>query len=502
MKHSSCAPEGELAVPRSAVDWCERTPSISWSLALVVLTMLAIGVLWWPLMRIPAHDQVAYIEGANAYRQAEVASGGRLYGAQPGYVFAFYAPLSFHLVAGLGKVTGNAVVAGRWLSVASLFAIAILIAMTVRRLTSLGRGGIYAALMFVIFVGIYKPDRIGMDDAHLFGLAFSAAGLYFLVRGPDSTRWLCASAAAFAISLFTKQSLLALPGAAAIWLLPRSRKAFLTWLGMAAAVCTVLLAVTVAVDGPYLLQHFATPQPYSLDNMWEAAGWYLLYFQGAIAAAVVWSFFAPRRSPAQLLAGYLGLAHVFGFWFAAAYGADRNHLFDAILAVSLISGVLVPYAARLSSQTVWRMPLLTVLLLVPFLGVVAPLFQRIGVDLAAQRDMPAREAEFGKTSAFLKSQPGDALCENLLVCLEGQKPELYDAFAMGQLVRNRKMSEDGWLRLIRDRRVSAIQMDVIDAGPELKLNGRQRFPESFVGAVRSDYRLALRTAHFAVFVPK
>src|SRR3954471_10566191 len=103
-----------------------------------------------------------------------------------------------------------------------------------------------------------------MNDPHLLGMAFGAFGLYCLVRDPESPAWLRASAVAFAVSLFTKQSVIAIPIAAAIYLLQTSRRRFFTWITAAAASSVVLLALTFVIGGSHFVEHFGLPRSYSL----------------------------------------------------------------------------------------------------------------------------------------------------------------------------------------------------------------------------------------------
>lgn len=65
-----------------------------------------------------------------------------------------------------------------------------------------------------------------MNDPHLLGMALGFTGLWLYLRSNGSMRWLCLSAVAFSLSLFTKQSLLAIPAAVVLDLLLASRKRF------------------------------------------------------------------------------------------------------------------------------------------------------------------------------------------------------------------------------------------------------------------------------------
>jgi hypothetical protein len=140
-----------------------------------------------------ARFEINYNEAWNAYLQTAAAAGQPIYGQPPKNVYANYPPLSFHLIGMVGRTTGSVLMADRWISAAWFFAIALLIGLTVRRLTGAARCGVYAGLAFVIFVGIFQPDYIGMN---LFGMAIGMAGLYCLVAAGANGLTLGLSAAA------------------------------------------------------------------------------------------------------------------------------------------------------------------------------------------------------------------------------------------------------------------------------------------------------------------
>ncbi len=84
--------------------------------AVAVWRVIAVAGLWVPL------DPN---EGWNAYHTAAVLGGSPLYPDPSGYLVNNYPPLSFYVVAALGRLLGDTIVAGRILSLLSLAAIAI-----------------------------------------------------------------------------------------------------------------------------------------------------------------------------------------------------------------------------------------------------------------------------------------------------------------------------------------------------------------------------------------
>src|SRR5438105_964734 len=125
---------------------------VVWFATILCLGVLAGAYLRFPLARTASYLEVNYNEGWNSYRQQMAAEGTMLYALPPEYATTNYPPLSFHLVGFLGKLTGDMTAAGRWVSLASLLAVAVLIA----ALTQLWSGhwhlGAYAAILFVIWL--------------------------------------------------------------------------------------------------------------------------------------------------------------------------------------------------------------------------------------------------------------------------------------------------------------------------------------------------------------
>jgi hypothetical protein len=477
---------------------------ISWAVALWVMLILATALVWWPLARIPARFEINYNEGWNAYLQTAAAAGRPIYGQPPQDVYANYPPLSFHLIGMVGRITGSVLMAGRWISAASFFAIALLIGLTVRRLTGAARCGVYAGLSFVIFIGVFQPEYIGMNDPHLLGMAFGMAGLYCLVSAGSNGPMLSFSAAMFALSLFTKQSLVAAPVAAAIYLLRTSRRDLMRWLGTAAAVSAVLLVLIFALDGRYFPQHMALKRSYSLENAWMGAAWgpYLVLFQVAIAAAFRWAVFA-RGAMRLLVVASLALTHAFAAWFAMGGGVNRNILFEPIAWLAVTLGLAAPYAARWSAGEPNRKPMLAVLLLLPFLvpGVGLKM-GRMHSDFAEWDRRDLTEREFAQVVRTVGASAGSALCERPLVCFLAGKPQQYDMFVMQQRLQTGSLSEADLLRFLNDRRFGAIQLLLPERAAPLEAAGQRHCAPGFLNRLRSDWDLAVKTSDDVVFTPR
>jgi hypothetical protein len=117
-------------------------------------------------------------------------------------------------------------------------------------------------------------------------------------------------------------------------------------------------------------------------------------------------------------------------------------MFDAMILTAIIAGLALPDLVQAIEGADFPRAATTVLLIVPFfLTSLVVLPRRIPADLGHKPDETAlAEAEFTGVSNFIKSRPGPALCETMLLCYAAGKPETYDPFAVDMLVRTGKIS--------------------------------------------------------------
>ncbi len=492
-------PDSIERAPRAPAQVVSRVP---WRIAFTLAGALALAVLWFPLARIPAQYSINYNEGFNTQMAQRAVSGERLYGAPPELVYTTYPPLSFYLVGAVGAITGNINATGRWISLLSFFGVAALAGLIVCKLTGQLRYAVYAGACFLIWIAAYKADRVGMNDPHFLGMLLSAGGFYCFVREPESARWLRWSAVLFVIALFIKQSFLALPCAVAVQLLLINRKRLVTWLVAGAAAGFSLLLVTFLIGGPYFFTDLLLPRVHSYDLLMANIAFYLMFFQIPLVAALVWALREPGIRPASVALWALAAGIVFGFVFSTAGGSDWNHLFDSIFALALIAGLILPGVERAVETLPWRDAALTALLVAPlFYTSWILLLQRVGDDAAALRAIPQMEREFAAGADFLRSRPGPALCENLLLCHAAGKPMAYDSFAVDQLVQTGAMAEQRLARLIDARDYPLIELD-ISAGEPLAPEARQRVPAAFMRELLARYQPVMRTSSFVIFAPR
>ena len=207
--------------------------------------------------------------------------------------------------------------------------------------SSQGAGTILSILSFLLFeigISIFFPSRRAMNDPELLALALTTAGLYWYVKNPVRTRLLFISAALFCLAGFTKQTMLAFPAAVALDLLIRSRRAFLSWTGAMILTAALLSALTLLVDGRFVLLHWLVARSYSYTVGWHnIIHEYLLNFQGILMIGAVWAVCAFRTRRVFVLA--FVISHLLAFMLAGTRGVDLNICFNAFAAAVIAAGL-------------------------------------------------------------------------------------------------------------------------------------------------------------------
>ncbi len=184
---------------------------VVWS-ATALLAAVVIPLLLRNLLAIPVLAPLDPNEGWNAAHAIAAVTGRTLYPRPPSLMVNNYPPLSFYLVGALARLKGDFVVAGRAVSLLAFLVTCGGIA-TVLRLFSTGPRGMLLAVLFFAAVLLIGSDYVAMDDPQMLGHALQLTAFVLLLRAR-----LIWSALLFALSLFVKHNLLALPIAATGWL--------------------------------------------------------------------------------------------------------------------------------------------------------------------------------------------------------------------------------------------------------------------------------------------
>lgn len=517
-------------VPKDQVHFFSEAVVGVWLSKMVICLMTATmaALFWFPLNRTFANVEVSYNEGWNAYRAAMVAHGIPLYGAPPqGFGTATaYPPISFHLVGLLGSANTFTVI-GRCISLISLLAAGVFVALSVKRGGGSPYASIFSFLLYEIGIVLLKEDRVGMYDPQLLGEALSAAGLYFYVRNPDSNRLLCVSALFFCLAGFTKQNLIAFPAAVAIDLLLRSRKSFFTWAGAMLTSAALLTAATLLVDGRYFALHLigggGGGRAYSFMTAWSQFHHYVEKFQAVLVIGTAWSIRAFRSR--LVFVSALVLSHGLAFLLGGGFGVDLNIFFNAFAAAVIAFGLalseVISVVAEQRTGTLNSAAAMMFGLFFISIMIFAP--GQLRRDLHKMRVLPFQEKEFNAAVGFLKARPGPGLCESHLLCYEAGKPFEFEPFSVRDQIKTGRIHEEDVLQLLRTHYFQTVEVALRsdeenlnwaelraslgsdqkdpDSDSPIAFPKERRFSPNFMNELLEDYQLSMRTSQMVIFTP-
>lgn len=421
------------------------------ALALVALILLVRNIL-----AIPAHVPLDPNEGWNAAHALAAMAGHGLYPPPQALMVNNYPPLSFCLIGAFTRHGGDVLIAGRWVALAAYLATGAGIAAALRRMDCRPRAILLGTLFFAALL-LITSDYVGMDDPQLLGHAMQLGALLLLLRDR-----FFASALLFALSLFIKHNLLAMPLAAGLWLLVQDRRAgavFLLWWLAFALSGLVLFQLGF---GTSLITQLASPRLSSLANLGAAVTrlWWVVL--PVLAMAGVW----PDRY-SLFCSFYAGAALLSGLVFAAGDGVDANAFFDLGIALSLALGLVVERG---------RWPILAAASALPLLVFLAVTFHDNNFFFTRH---------FARTSirdiAFLKSRNGPALCDQLSLCLWAGKGAEVDVFNVGEAIKARVRDPAALVKMIADHRFATLQLIDMDG---LGADVRHAIEKNY----RADYR--------------
>ncbi|MDE2390465.1 MAG: hypothetical protein KGL65_02540 [Rhodospirillales bacterium] len=450
------------------------------ALLLGLLTLLFCLPLLW---RALAPVQFDSDEGWNVARAMMAAHDVPLYGQPPGLDFTNYPFLSFHLLGWLVALGFDPLFAGRGLALASLLVVGGLAGALARLFTAQAYAALFAAILFVLWLSIWMPNRVALDDPQLFGMVLEAAGFYVFVRG--GTFALRLSAYLFILALFIKQSLIALPiGAGLSLMLQRRWRDLFNWLLAGALGGGLLLWLTLRRDGPFFFANLLAPRAYIWRDLGSQGGDYLLVFLPALVLAGLWCQRHWRQQRAQpFILAWLA-ANALGFAFAGGDGVGRNVFFEAVLLNTVLAMAECAEAPRS-----WR----AVLLLFPLVWAPAHFISVLHEDQA----LPRARADFAAGVAALKAVQGPVVCENLLLCARaGHVPAFSPYFVESQLRLGRISPAAITAMLPGLKAVEIGTTDLPDPPRDVM------YPPSFLAALKQNDRLILARPSLAIWVPR
>jgi hypothetical protein len=257
-----------------------------------------------------------------------------------------------------------------------------------------------------------------------------------LLRGRPLT-----AAAAFAVSLFIKHNLLALPLAAILWHWQRDRRA--AWRFAIAGVGFVVpgLILFYLAYGTSLLSVVSSSRLISPANIVTGVShlwWAALPLVGLLLL---------RDSRREFFPIYALIALIVGLLFSAGDGVDVNIFFDLAIACSLGLGFMAETSS--ARAALCALPL--------------PLFLIANFHDNNFFFTPDFRAQSARDIAFLKGRSGPVLCDQLSLCLWAGKGARLDVFNVGEQIKTGARDPSNLARMIAAHHFAAVQLQDLNA---------------------------------------
>lgn len=407
-------------------------------------------------------------------------------------VFNNYPPLSFYVVGVVGQWTGDNIVAGRLVSLLSLFVVVAAIGWITATLTGSRRCALFGALLGLGSFTSFFPHYVAMNDPQLLGHALQYVGLVVLMRGGGRSGGLVGSMALMLLGGLVKHNLLALPLAVAIWLFVHRRRDFRVW-STAAVIGMIVALLTMGwVFGTSFFESvlFAKRELH-IDQFARAVQNWLLPMSPLLIGAVALHVIGVRDARVSLIHIACVLALVFGLGFSVGAGVSYNAIFDLLFAATICAAVAAEEGARritMPRARRWVQSLLMAALALN-LFLATPMRALHVVETYASRDARVREA--ADAIAYLRAAEGPVMCESAALAYWAGKAYEVDFFNYGQSVATG--SDDGSTLI---ERIGRQEFAVVQFRQE---GGSSQLDESTNEAVREFYELQRSSEAFGFF---
>jgi hypothetical protein len=482
--------------------------------AILIVSSAAIASVAMPVASIGFIWEREYHEGWNAYYAARAAAGEMLYAGDPARLVS-YPFLSFYLVSWLTPLFGNVLIIGRSINVISLVSVAICSAFIVGRLGGRRPEMLFAAAAVLGLIHIQAAGWIAQDEPQMLAEGFAFGGLLCYLSGRPTLLRLVACALLCCASGFTKPITAAIPVAITVDLLWRDRRACVIWCLCGIGALSLFAGLSYAVAGGDFISEMFAHRLYYWSG--RTGVWYHLkqFGRGLKIPLAVCLIYLCQRMPAGhavlLRAGFVGALGV-----GIAVSGGEGVSYNAYLELAVLMGIIMALAlgnwrdrlnfSRASQFASALLPLVIAL----------PIVTKSPKDLGSLWDWGhtwqvymQRHVEFLRATEFLAQEPGDALCDSLLLCLQAGKPLIVEPFSTHTMILAKQLDETKIVELVEQHRFAVIELpyvvfpypnqpDRIAAG--LKVN--PRFTDATLRSIDRFYAPVQRIGTIVFYLPR
>lgn len=473
------------------------------------ILIFAVALLFlYPILRMSYILPVNYNEGWNAYHSLNATLGQELYSLENPWTPNNYPPLSFYLIGGIGKIIGNPILAGRYISFLALLFVGFCTGWIVKQLGGKTDGAIFSSFFCLGTIAATAESYVGMNDPQLLAHAFVIGGLALYLRDRD-TLWV--PSLLIVVGLFIKHVLLPIPVAIALDTLLFSPKKFLKWSSFFALFLGSFTAITCVVDGASFLQQLSANRVYHWGRMWGMTRDLVGSLIVPLIFALPQSILLLQNKLTRVISIYFFISFFLGCFALSGLGVNRNLFFDFYISLSIVLGLFLARIRNSVDAANARRKIVPI-------GLPIILAIESAVFLFAQRpnfiqkinDLAPLEKQFIEDVRFLKQQPGDAICENLSLCFYAGKPWRYDPFLTAQMMYNREIDEKEVIATLKTKKFRLVQLNkplnsqFLEDLPDSTTVAlhTDRFTVNFLHALAKHYILVRKTSTGAFYRSK
>jgi hypothetical protein len=429
---------------------------LRWTLYVVAIWSFA-----WTVYRAFLNIEIEPNEGWNAYF-ADAAMGKMpLYPSTHQLITNNYPPVSFYIVGLFGRFIGDPVLAGRLLSLVAVIAIAIAIALSVRRLGGSGVAARISGAFFVATMSRFFMPYVGMNEPQLLGDAIMAFGFLGFLIARSNDRGYVGPVLVMALAGFVKHNIIAMPVTVFLWLALFRRREAVKCFCVAAIAIMIGTAICYALFGENFFLNILSPRHYSLKRALRS--FQELEWVSVGLVACLYNAWACRRDVNVQLCSCL-IAIALGSYFLQKGGAgvDINAQFDLVMAVAMSFGLaftqvsIWPVARHLRFEQAQAILLLAVcvrLLASKQLQPVRMVFVRCFIN-----EIAIREQAMADSVQRVQQVPGDVLCPPLVSYRSG-KPFMVDAFNVQQRISAGVLPKDAITARVAAGTLTTVEVD-------------------------------------------
>ena len=397
-------------------------------------------------------------EGWNAYHATRAYSDAPLYPALDSYISNNYPPLSFFIVGGFAQLTGDAIYAGR---IISLFGLLVTTANVYLIVSYLTHSNIAAAIGASAFLGIIASAFgifVAMNDPQWLAHAVMTLGFVVFLYGRHRHSLVVLSALLMVMAGLIKHNLIPLPLAVTIWCWIYSKRTFRIWFASAAAFSIAGVAWVFFEFGGDAIHGIAlAPRVYALGRAVFHSATNLLWLLPWLAVFILYSKKYKLGAPVRLILLYAALSIVWATIISGGQGVWVNAFFDAYIAFSILAAVAVAALinpddpAKGCSRRVRLLAI--VLLLGPSIILSFKNFRPVSLVTLSTHENVVREQ-----ISIIRRHPGPAICNFLAYCYWAGKSLHVDLFNLGQKFRTGALRETEFIDKLERRQFAIIQV--------------------------------------------